>query len=134
MSHKIPPFRVIISSFLPLTPNYNFFLKKPLLSQKGPEILTTGRILLERERAMCPRFGDAYARTERADIVKDEVAFYRIKKAVDKKLDCIDLAGCRWVGRGASDGPSVARPWEEREFTSCHATSYYFFAYSHTIN
>jgi hypothetical protein len=46
---------------------------------------------------MCPRFGDAYARTERADIVKDEVAFYRIKKAVDKKLDCIDLAGCRYV-------------------------------------
>ena len=62
--------------------------------QKGPEIVTTGRILLERQRAMCPRLGDAYARTERAAIVKEEVAFYRIKKAVDKGLDTVDLAGC----------------------------------------
>lgn len=43
---------------------------------------------------MCPRFGDAYYRTEKADVIKSDVAFYRIKKVADKKLDTLDLAGC----------------------------------------
>jgi len=43
---------------------------------------------------MCPRFGDAYTRTEKADEIKNEVAFYRIKKCVTKKLDTLDLSGC----------------------------------------
>ena len=46
---------------------------------------------------MCPRLGDSYARTERATIVKEEVALHRIKKAVEKNLDTIDLAGCNFA-------------------------------------
>ena len=72
--------------------------KKGKKGKKGGEgkvvVLTTGRILRERARCMCPRFGDAYTRTEKADEIKNEVAFYRIKKCVTKKLDTLDLSGC----------------------------------------
>jgi len=43
---------------------------------------------------MCPRFGDAYYRTEKADNIKCDVAFYKIKKAADNGIDTLDLAGC----------------------------------------
>lgn len=69
-------------------------LFNPSPKMQGPTIITTGHHVLERERCMCPRFGDSYYRTEKADVIKNDVAFYKIKKAADKELDTLDLAGC----------------------------------------
>jgi len=61
--------------------------------QAGPEIVTTGLILKERARCLCPRFGDAYYRTEKADLIKNDVAFYRINKVASKGLVSAEQGG-----------------------------------------
>jgi Leucine-rich repeat (LRR) protein len=46
---------------------------------------------------MCPRFGDAYNRTEKADNIKSDVANYRIQKVAQKNIDTLDLSGCSFA-------------------------------------
>lgn len=45
---------------------------------------------------MCPRLGDAFALQTHVDGIKAEVAQYRIRKAAEKHLDTLDLAGCNF--------------------------------------
>ena len=70
--------------------------------QKRPEIVTTGRILLERQRAMCPRLGDAYARTERAATVN-----WRVRGASRRACGAL-LPNARPAAR-----PGIQPRWNE---------------------
>ncbi|CAM9367183.1 unnamed protein product [Choristocarpus tenellus] len=50
--------------------------------KKVPEkaIVTTRYIETERARCMCPRLGDAYARSEFAQDLRIDVVFHRLRK------------------------------------------------------
>ena len=50
-------------------------------------IVTTRAMLVERERCMCPRLGDAIERRERANEIKRECVQARIKKVGEFKRD-----------------------------------------------
>ncbi|KAJ1462724.1 hypothetical protein M885DRAFT_456412 [Pelagophyceae sp. CCMP2097] len=60
--------------------------------EAGPEVLTTRTIVRERERACCPRLGDATLRQERADEIMMECVFFKIRRAVLRDKDELDLS------------------------------------------
>ncbi|KAH8072454.1 hypothetical protein JL721_3730 [Aureococcus anophagefferens] len=58
----------------------------------GPEVVTTRTIIRERERCMCPRLGDAAVRSERADAIRLECVFFKIRRAVVQGKETLDLS------------------------------------------
>ena len=58
----------------------------------GPEIVTTRQMMMERERMMCPRLGDAVERTERANAIRLECVNQRIRRVVELGRDYLDMS------------------------------------------
>ncbi|CAM9338028.1 unnamed protein product, partial [Ectocarpus sp. 12 AP-2014] len=58
-------------------------------------VVTTRFIEAERLRCMCPRLGDAYARSEAVLDVRADVVFSRLRKVVQYGLETLDASGGR---------------------------------------
>jgi hypothetical protein len=84
--------------------------KKGKKGPEGPQIVTTRAMLVERERCMCPRLGDAIERKERANAIKMECVQSRIRKVGEFSRDYLDMSasGLGFVPDGVV-APSLTR-------------------------
>eukprot|EP01041_Mallomonas_annulata_P003497 gene3497-6960_t len=61
----------------------------------GPVIATTQNILTERDKMLCPRMGDIYARTMNVEFILDGVVAQTLNKCADKQNDALNLGSMR---------------------------------------